>query len=228
MTLDQNTNILAVDRGVAAVGTWGGVADGPRYTTAFRTGDGSKLWRADGYRLANGVSAGGRLLLERSDAKETRAVAIDSGKTLWSTPGSWVPQATSPAGDRFLVTVDSETTTSVDAATGRVLWSTHSGAMADDGRRIYLAYRRILETYDAATGRKLRITPLASHGGQPVRAGGLLYLTVDSGNPVAILDPATGRTVARFPEMTVLGMHPVISHGWLYTSNGETLRAYAP
>jgi outer membrane protein assembly factor BamB len=227
--MDQYTNIMAVDKGVAAVGNWGGFADGPQFTAGYRVSDGTPLWNTPGYRLAVGVSAGGRLLLRSADDTAARAVSITTGKTLWSTPKPWSPQAASPAGDRFLVTTDGTGTTSVDAATGAVQWSTkHQGGLADDGRHIYLTYNRIVETYDAETGRKLRIFRLASHGGQPVRAGGLLYLTVDAGNPIAILDPKTGRTVAAYPEMKILAMPPVIVNGWLYTTNGETLRAYTP
>jgi outer membrane protein assembly factor BamB len=227
--VDQTTNIMTVDKGVAAVGAWGGIANDTQSAAGYRVSDGARLWRTTGYRLNFGVSAAGRLLLTRADGKAARAVSITTGKTLWSTPKAWSPQAASPAGDRFLVTTDGEGTTSVNAATGAVQWTIkHNGALADDGRRIYLTYSRIVETYDAATGRKLRITNLASHGGQPVRAGGLLYLTVDAFNPIAILDPKTGKTVAAYPEMQILAQPPVIVNGWLYTTNGETLRAYAP
>jgi len=229
VTMDQYTTIMVVDKGVAAVGNWGGFADNPpQSATGYRVSDGAQLWRITDYSLNGGVSAGGRLLLGHAGDNATRAVSITTGKTLWSTAKAWSPRAASPAGDRFLVSTDSTGMTSVDAATGAEQWSTrHGGGLAYDGRRIYVSYHRILETYDAATGRKLRITSLASHGGQPVRAGGLLYVPV-GGHPMVVLDPNTGGTVASFPEIRGLGSSPVIVGGWLYTSDGENLRGYAP
>jgi outer membrane protein assembly factor BamB len=219
---------MVVDKGVAAVGNWGGFADNPQSATGYRVSDGAKLWRITGYCLNAGVSAGGRLLLGHAGDNATRAVSITTGETLWSTAKAWSPRAASPAGDRFLVSTDSTGISSVDAATGAEQWSTrHGGGLAYDGRRIYVSYHRILETYDAATGRKLRITSLASHGGQPVRAGGLLYVPV-GGHPMVVLNPNTGRTVASFPEIRYISPAPVIVSGWLYLGDGETLHGYAP
>jgi outer membrane protein assembly factor BamB len=99
--------------------------------------------------------------------------------------------------------------------------STTGYRVSDGAQRWKVAGYRL-----AITGRKLQVTQLASHGGQPVRAGDLLYLTVDSMNPIAILEPATGSTVAAYPEMKLLAQPPVIVNGWLYTTDGETLRGY--
>ncbi len=229
VTMNQFTNIMVIDKGVAVVGNWGGFGSDPDTTTGYRVSDGAKLWQVRGYRLDRGVAAGGRLLLRSADDKSARAVSSTTGKPLWSTTKPWAPLAAAPDGSRFLVSTDGDGVTSVDAATGKAQWSTrHDGAVAYDGRRVFLTYHRTVETYAAATGRLERVTPLAGRGGQPVRAGGLLYLTVDDKNPIAILDARTGRTVATYPEMAILGQPPVIVNGWLYTTDGETLRGYAP
>jgi len=225
--MDQYTNIMVIDKGVAAVGNWGGFTDGPQTTTGYRVADGARLWTVTGYRLNSPVSAGGRLLLSRADDKAARAVSITTGRSLWNTTQPWSPQAASPAGDRFLVSTDSDGVTSVDAATGRPQWTTrHDGAIADDGRTVYLTYHRAVEAFDARTGRLLRTMPLGKRGGtHPVRAGGLLYLTVTGDNAMEIINPLTGKHVG---APVVRGGPPVIVNGWLYTTNGETLRAYAP
>jgi outer membrane protein assembly factor BamB len=229
VTLDQFTNILVVDKGVAVVGDWGGFGDDPDTTTGYRISDGAKLWQVSGYRLDRGVSAGGRLLLRSADDRTARAVSSATGKTLWSTAKPWAPLAASPDGSRFLVSTDGDGVTSVDAATGKAQWSTkHDGPLADDGRHVFLSYHRAVEMFDARTGRLERVIPLADRGGQPVRAGGLLYLTVEDKHPIAILDVRTGRTVAAYPKMAILGQPPIIVGGWLYTTDGETMRGYAP
>jgi outer membrane protein assembly factor BamB len=229
VTMNQFSNIMVIDDGVAVVGDWGGFGGDPGSTTGYRISDGVALWRVGGYRLDRGVAAGGRLLLRSADDRTARAVSSTTGKTLWSTARPWAPLAASPDGSRFLVSTGGDGVTSVDAANGRVQWSTrHDGAVADDGRHVFLSYHRTVETFDAGTGRLERVTPLAGRGGQAVRAGGLLYLTVEDKNPIAILDVRTGRTMATYPEMKILGQPPVIVGGWLYTTDGETLRGYAP
>ncbi len=229
VTMNPFTNILVIDKGVAVVGNWGGFGNDPHTTTGYRVSDGAKLWQITGYRLDRPVAAGGRLLLRSADDKTARAVSSATGKPLWSTTKPWSPLAAAPDGSRFLVSTDGDGVTSVDAATGKAQWSTgHDGAVAHDGRHVFVPYHRAVETFDAITGRLVRVTPLAGRGGQPVRAGGLLYLTVDDKKPIAILDARTGRTVAAYPEMKILGQPPVIVNGWLYTTDGETLRAYAP
>ena len=223
--LDQYTTVLVIDRGVAAVGNWGGFAHGPQSTTGYRVTDGARLWSTTGYRLTYPVSAGGRLLLSRADDKASRAVTISDGRTLWEKPRAWTPQAGGP--DRFLVSTAGDGVTAVDAATGNLQWSTrHDGAIAYDGRVVYLTYHRAVEAFDAKTGRLLRTLPLGRRGGsQPVRAGGLIYVTVDAYHAMEILDPVTGKHVS---APVIPGGPPVIVNGWLYTSDGQTLRAYAP
>ena len=225
--MDQYTNIMVVDKGVAAVGNWGGFDGGPHTTTGYRVTDGARLWSTTGYRLNFPVSAGGRLLLSRADDKAARAVSILNGRSLWNTAKPWSPQAASPAGDRFLVSTAGDGVTSVDAATGRPQWTTgHHGAIADDGRTVYLTYHRAVEAFDARTGRLLRTMPLGKRGGtRPVRAGGLIYLTVTAYNAMEILSPLTGKHVG---APAIRGGPPVIVNGWLYTTDGETLHAYAP
>jgi outer membrane protein assembly factor BamB len=225
--MDQYTNIMVIDRGVAAVGNWGGFNDAPQSTTGYRVTDGARLWTTTGYRLNYPVSAGGRLLLSRADDQAARAVSITTGRALWNVAKAWSPQAASPAGDRFLVSTASDGVTSVDAATGTPQWTTnHDGSIADDGRTVYLTYHRAVEAFDARTGRLLRTMPLGKRGGsQPVRAGGLIYLTVTGYNAMEIISPLTGRHVG---APAIRGGPPVIVNGWLYVTDGETLHAYAP
>jgi outer membrane protein assembly factor BamB len=223
VTMNQFTNIMVIDRGVAVVGNWGGFGDDPDTTTGYRVSDGARLWQVTGYRLDRGVAAGGRVLLRSSDNKTTRTVSSTTGKLVWAKAQPWASLAASPDGSRFLVSTDGDGVTSVDAATGRVRWSTrHDGALADDGRHVFLPYHETVETYDAMTGRLVRVTPTAARGGQPVRAGGLLYLTLEK-KPTAVLDARTGRAVATF---TGIRQTPVVGGGWLYTTDGTTLRGY--
>jgi outer membrane protein assembly factor BamB len=224
--MDQYTNIMVIDKGVAAVGNWGGFTDAPQTTTGYRVTDGARLWGTTGYRLNSPVSAGGRLLLSRADNQAARAVAITTGRVLWNAAKPWSPQAASPAGDRFLVTTAQDGVTAVDAATGRPQWTTnHDGALADDGRTVYLTYHRAVEAFDARTGRLLRTMPLGPRGGtHPVRAGGLLYVTVSSYHALEIISPLTGEHVG---APVIRGGPPVIVNGWLYTTDGETLHAFS-
>jgi outer membrane protein assembly factor BamB len=219
--LGRTHGILVVDQGVAVVG--GDAADA---VTAFRAADGAHLWRRTTSYLHSPVSNRGRLLLNRVGGG-VHAVAVTTGRTLWNRSRDWFPVSASPAGDQ-LIMWNGGRLVAVDAASGARRWSIrHSGRLAHDGRRIYLAYKRSIETYDAATGRKVRITHLPGRAGQPVRAGGLLYATAGA-EPMLILDPDTGRRVATHVAGPVVADHPVVTGGWLYTTDGEVLRAYAP
>ena len=225
--LDQYTNILVVADGIAAVGNWGGFDESPVGTTAFRITDGTQVWSTTGYRLGAGVAAGSRVLLSNSKDQSARAVSLRTGRTLWETRKSWTPLAADPAGTRFLVSTESDGTTSVDAATGAVQWTTkHDGGLADDGRNVYLSYHLGVEVRAARTGRIVRTLPLSARtSGDLVRAGGLLYLMSSGVKPMTALDPTTGKVIAMPP---IKYGPPAIIDGRLYTSDGTSLRAYAP
>lgn len=219
---------MVVDRGLVVVS--GADASTTAEVTAYRVADGVRRWSRPEVELAAGVSAGGRLLLTRTDAAGSVAVSTGTGQELWRTAKSWRALAANPAGDRFLVADAADAMLSVTAATGTVAWSTkHSSLeLATDGRRVYLSYFRSVEAYDARTGRRLWVASLSSHTGRPIRAGGLVYATVESGRPMAILHAATGRVAAPGTPFRVLGQHPVVAGGRLYVTNGSVLSAYAP
>jgi outer membrane protein assembly factor BamB len=193
---------------------------------AYRLAGGAKLWSRNHVELAGEVSAGRRVLLaSTTEAFGTQAVGLLTGAVAWRSGQAWRALSASPAGDRFLATGGTGFS-AVTAATGKVAWSVRSEVrtLSTDGRRVYAA-GSALTAYDAAKGRKLWSRALREPG-KPIRAGGLLYVTTP-GSALAILAPATGRTVASGGAYRAAIDHVVVTGGRLFTTDGTAIRAYA-
>ncbi|MFC7278248.1 PQQ-binding-like beta-propeller repeat protein [Paractinoplanes rhizophilus] len=203
---------LAVDKGMAVIA---GVSPSDEQAViAYRVADGRVAWQKPGYD-SSGVSANGRLLV--TNARSTSAVSIISGVPLWTKKAVWRAEAATPASDRFLVT-NGESLSAVSAAFGALLWTAPAAAstlLATDGRRVYRAAGNTVEALNAANGRRLWSRSLPKEAGQPVRAGGLLYV----GGP--ILSPATGAVL----RPTTAGPS-IVTGGRLYTANQGILSSY--
>jgi outer membrane protein assembly factor BamB len=205
---------LVVDKGMAAV--WGESPSDERAAVAYRVADGKVAWRKAGYQSSN-VSADGRLLL--TDTHRTSAVSITSGVPLWTMSGYWQAKAATPASDRFLVT-NGPSLSAISAASGAMLWTARGGSndlLATDGRRVFRVVGGVVEALSAGTGHSLWSRLLPGPLGQPVRAGGLLYL----GGP--ILDPATGALLAP----TYRG-EQIVGGGRLVSVDTGALSSYGP
>ena len=200
--------------------------DGLASTIAYRVADGGFGWLRRGDRGDGLVSAGGRLLLRRA-AGGAVAVSVTSGKALWETSSNWYAAGADPAGTRFYVAGSG--LAAVDAATGRVIWSigTHVSEVTTDRRHVFYRHDRSTVCLDAATGRKLYSVHTPAVAGRPVRAGGLLYTPNGYGSPMSIADADTGAVRLKVPNIASNQDHPpVVAGGWLYVSDGTTLRAY--
>ena len=209
---------MRVDRGTA-------VLDSGPDTVAYRVADGGLRWLRKGERGEGLVSAGGRLLLRRA-AGGAVAVEVTSGRSLWATKANWFAVGTDPAGTRFYVAGTG--LSAVDAATGRAIWSTglHVSDITADRTHVFYSQYRSAVCLDARTGRKVYSVHTPAAAGRSVRAGGLLYVPTGYGSPLSVADAGTGavRAVHVIPSET--NHPPVVAGGWLYVSDGKTLRAY--
>ncbi|MET7424737.1 PQQ-binding-like beta-propeller repeat protein [Dactylosporangium sp. NPDC005555] len=177
------------------------------------------------------MSSAGRVLLH--DAKGTTAVTTAAGTALWRTRTRWTPLAAT--GDRFFAVPDpvsqgdQQGLAAIRAASGGVAWRQPASvtSVATDGRRVYAAAGRTVTAFHAGKGAKLWTRGLPGTAGRPVRAGGLLYVTVEGG-PAAVLSPVTGGDVPGAARLDGADGHVVVSGGRLYTTDGSTLRAYTP
>jgi outer membrane protein assembly factor BamB len=220
--LDVSTVHLVAGRGVVVVSSW---AARQSTVTAYRPADGKQLWRLTGWHSTS-VFASGRLLATSHDGQRSRAVSVTTGRTVWSAGRPWTAGAADPGGRHFLVGGD-ERLSSVDAATGQMRWTiTVAGRFANDGRSLFAATGDGIDTYDAATGRKLRTATVGRLPGQPLRAGRLVAAAVEDGQALIVVDAVTGQLVARHDGLRLRGFHPVIAGGRLFTTDGETLTAY--
>lgn len=217
-TMPVNSDRLVIDRGIAVVGGRDDAAPtAPDQVAAFRVSDGVRQWVRGGVDLGAGVSAGGTLLLTRTDNGGALAVDIATGAPRWKTTRPWSALAANPAGDRLYVSDPAGALTAVKASSGAVAWriATAAGQLSGDGRRLYVARGRTLSAYDAVRGRRIFSRTQPANAGRPVLAGGLLYCVV-AGHPMAILDPATGAPVASGAEYRWATGQPVIAGGQLY------------
>jgi outer membrane protein assembly factor BamB len=81
---------IVVDRDIVAVGGGDASAD---VVSAYRRRDGALLWMRTGVEMGAGVSAGGRLLLTRTDHSGAVAVEIGTGRPLWTSTAEWTAAA---------------------------------------------------------------------------------------------------------------------------------------
>lgn len=220
---------LIVDRGIAVV-SGESMSDSPA-VTGLAVADGARRWQVAGHS-STGVSAGGRVLVSRVGTAGTAALSVTTGAAVWARNVAWAGQAAAPAGDRFYASDSRNAMVCVDAATGSVLWTAArrgSPLVAADDRRVYRSMAAGIEALDAYTGARRWSVSLPGHAGQPVRAGGLLYATVDGGKPLGILHAATGRRASAGTQIgAVAGGHVVVTGGRLYAIKGNTVSGYAP
>jgi outer membrane protein assembly factor BamB len=228
VSLPAPVESLVVDRGIAVV-SGESVSDSPA-VVGLGVADGTRRWELADHSSA-GVSAAGRVLVSRVGTPGTSALSITTGEAVWTRAIAWAGQAATPAGDRFYVSDRGNTMVCVDSATGTVVWTAARKAsplIAADGRRVYRSMADRIEALDAHTGKLRWSAPLAGNAGQPVRAGGLLYATVDAGRPLGILHAATGARASAGNQIgTVVGGHVVVTGGWIYALKGNTISGYA-
>ncbi|MEU4244886.1 PQQ-binding-like beta-propeller repeat protein [Actinoplanes sp. NPDC026619] len=213
---DMPIYTVVVDKGMIVVS--GESPSDAQAVVAYRVSDGKQAWKRVDYE-GSSVCADGRVLVNKGTT--TSALSITTGALLWTKPGYWQAKAATPAADRFLVT-NGAAMSAINAANGAVMWTAPNKAsdlLATDGRRIYRVDDHTVEALDVNSGRSLWSRGLPSEGGQPVRAGGLLY----TGGPV--LSPTSGAIVA---QAKVLTGRPVITGGRLYTVNDGMLSNLAP
>lgn len=219
---------LVVDRGVVVV-SGQSLSDAPA-VIGLRVADGTQLWQVADH-ASTGVSARGRVLVNRTDAPGTAALSVTTGKILWTKGIAWAGQAANPAGNRFYANAEGDALVCLDAATGAVVWTAAgkgSTLIAADRRRVYRAAGTAVEALNARTGAHRWARKLAGDAGQPVRAGGLLYTTVDGGKPLGIRNAASGTRASDGTRIgAVSGGHVVVTGGWIYARKGNTLSGYA-
>lgn len=219
---------LVVDRGVVVV-SGESMSDSPA-VVGLRVTDGAQLWQVADHASA-GVSAAGRVLVGRVGAAGTSALAVATGRVLWTKRVAWAGRAANPAGDRFYASAAGNAMVCVDAATGALVWTAAGRAgplVAADGRRVYRATAGGIEALDARTGRLRWTASLAGGAGQPVRAGGLLYVGLGAGKPLGILHAANGRRASAGTQVgSVAAGNVVVTGGWIYALKGNTISGYA-
>ena len=220
---------LVVDRGIVVV-SGESESDSPA-VVGLRASDGTQQWQLAEHS-SSGVSAAGRVLVSRVGAVGTSAVSVSTGEVVWTKRIAWAGQAATPLGDRFYATTARNAMVCLDAATGRVVWTAAgkgSSLLAADGKRVYRALGRSVEALDARTGARRWTAALAGNAGQPVRAGGLLYATVDAGKPLGILSAATGARASTGTRIgNVPGGNVVVTGGRIYAVKRNTISAFAP
>jgi outer membrane protein assembly factor BamB len=223
-------NDLVVDGGTILTSGWA-TATNEDTVIAYRAHDGGQRWSRSGAALAGPVSAGGRVLLH--DAQGTTAVTVGAGKVLWRTAVRWRPLAAT--AERFVAVPDpvgqgdQTGLAAIRAGSGGIVWRQAGTveSVAVDGKRVYAAAGSTLTAFQAAKGSRLWTRQLPGPAQRPVRAGGLLYVTVDA-HPMAILSPVTGKDVPGAGRFDGAVGHAVVAGGRLYLTDGTTLRVYGP
>jgi outer membrane protein assembly factor BamB len=226
--LEAPVESLVVDRGIVVV-SGESASDSPA-VVGLLASTGTRRWQLADHS-STGVSAAGRVLVSRVGAAGTSALSVTSGKVVWTKRVAWAAQAATPAGDRFYATAAGNTMVCADAATGAVIWTAArkgSTLVAADGRRVYRALGRSVEALDAQTGARRWTAALPGNAGQPVRAGGLLYTSVDGGKPLGILSAATGTRASTGAQVgSVAGGNVIVTGGRIYAIKSNTLSGYA-
>ncbi|BCY10848.1 PQQ-binding-like beta-propeller repeat protein [Actinoplanes sp. L3-i22] len=219
---------LLLDHGVAVAGGNDGVTLG---AWAFDVATGHPLWQKLGLDPQWPV-ADGKLLLSRPYQGGTLAADLVTGRVAWENGNDWFGYAADPTGRFFLVGHDAELL-KIRADTGFVVWRRAGlwGNPAIDHDRVYTSTEDDPETVVAVDLYSGETRWTLAAGGTPSVAGGVLWTshsTPDSGWRLEALDPATGVPLD-LPALVHSAGGPdraVVAHGWLYTTDGATLRAF--
>jgi outer membrane protein assembly factor BamB len=224
---DPPFRTLAVDAGTVVVS--GSSASDEPTVSAYRLRDGAHRWTRTAVRLPAPVVAGGRLVLVARRGTSSMAVSLATGAVVWRSAEPWSVVAASPSGEHVYATTPTGDLVAVRTVSGRPAWSAPDagGVVTADTNRVYIARGRTVAAYRARTGDRLWAVDLPGTAGRPIRAGGMVYVTVP-GLPMAILNPTTGKSVATGELYRGARLHPVVAGGTLYTTDGTTLRAYTP
>ncbi|GAA2875917.1 hypothetical protein Acy02nite_76030 [Actinoplanes cyaneus] len=219
---------VLLDRGVVVAGGNDGENLG---VWAFEAATGKPLWHRLGLDPQWPV-ADGKMLLSRPYRGGLQAVDLATGRVAWETENDWFGYAADPTGRFFLVGQDT-VLLKVRADSGRVVWQAGglSGSPAVDHDRVYIAAEdnpEMIVAVDLHTGeQRWRLAA----GLMPSVAGGLLWASHSSpeqGWQLEALDPATGVPFDLPAAVHSAGgvERAVVTHGWLYTTDGATLRAF--
>ncbi|WP_436532823.1 outer membrane protein assembly factor BamB family protein [Actinoplanes sp. HUAS TT8] len=219
---------LLLDDGVAVVGGNDGTTLG---AWAFDVATGEPRWQRLGLDPQWPV-ADGKMLLSRPYQGGMQAVDIATGQVVWESPKDWFGYAADPTGRFFLVGQDAELS-KVRADDGHVVWSRSGlwGNPAIDHDRVYTGAEGEPETIVAVDLYTGQTQWQLAAGLTPSVAGGVLWAghsTPDAGWQLEALDPVTGVPLD-LPDAVHESGGPdrtVVTHGWLYTTDGATLRAF--
>jgi outer membrane protein assembly factor BamB len=225
--LDPPVESMVVDRGVVVVS--GSSPSDAETVAAYRIGDGSRAWSRQSY-ASPGISAGGRLLVNRTDRDATSALDVRTGKVLWTRLKRWDGMGSAPAGDRFYVSDGTGSLISITSTGGAVKWTARrqNGLIAADGRRIYRVAGERVAALNATTGKQLWSREFLGETGQPVRAGGLLYTGIDGGNPLGVLHASTGKLASGGRQFgNVETGKVIVTGGWVFYTDYDTLKAFS-
>ncbi|MFI5494861.1 PQQ-binding-like beta-propeller repeat protein [Actinoplanes sp. NPDC051859] len=220
---------VVVDKGMVVVA--GSSESSDPSVRAYRLSDGKARWSLAEH-WSPGVSANGKLLVTRTDAAGVAAVDITTGKRAWSKPIEWQPIAA--AGDMYFATDKAGRLIGAKLANGAATWTNtmDTGApalLAADGKRVYRTVVNGIEALDVKKGKRLWLRQFEGDTSQPVRAGGLLYTNVDAGQPVGVLNAATGRVVSSGKQFgNDDGGNVVVADGWLFRVFDHSLEGYRP
>jgi hypothetical protein len=196
---------------------------------AYRLSDGATLW-ADGdgtggaRTLLSTIPIGGDVVI--SGNREPWRVDAATGQQKGGWPSAWTPLAS--YGDWLFVGDNSDwSLKAVRVSTQAVVWSMDrvSSRIATDGRRLYLGVGSSLEAYDVASGKRAWSVDLGARVGQPVRAGGLVYVPV-AGKSVAVRNASTGAKVTPSAALSKVSSVAAVGGGRLLGTSASGLGVF--
>ncbi|WP_081416572.1 PQQ-binding-like beta-propeller repeat protein [Arthrobacter castelli] len=246
--------LLAANGRVAVSGSARG--GGPHRVEVFRS-DGSLAWTRDDAEIAPKspmVDPSGRIYLRPwnkwSPKHETVAVSLQTGLNQGHIDRPLQPRTTLPFTGHVLAMEDigviHHRAMSIDTTTGNIFWEKETPWFASEATaavndsHIYLAETNddlnvsALRSWEQDSGRlswRTRL-PEGADMGDPVVAGGLVYLRVSEGGSESHLyayRTSDGHKVWSHPVDPRSWMqHPVISHGTLYMRTADGFAALRP
>jgi outer membrane protein assembly factor BamB len=221
----------AVENGVVVVGGGDAASDA---VTAYRVGDGRKVWEKDDMALGAEVSAQGRLLLTKVGQAGATAVNTATGAPLWTVKYDWSVLAADPAGGRFYVKQPDGALVAVNAATGKAVWTAkgvianpeYSVKLAVDAERLYVVREDHVLALRASDGGKAWDVKVDTELGRPTEAGGVLYVPA-AHDSMSLLNPVNGEDLGFDPMYPAVVDHAVIADGRLYVTTGRLLDLFS-
>jgi outer membrane protein assembly factor BamB len=217
---------IVIDGSILAVA--GGDIEGSA-VTGYNLTTGAQVWTHDDADARVALSAGGRMLVTKTDLSGSYAINVANGTVAWSSNKQWNAISANQDGSRIAATTPAGDLVWINSATGAQLWSKPAlaGYVSVDATRVYTSRGQTITALNQTNGSTAWSATTTNDALRPVIAGGVVYVPV-VGLPMVLLTATSGASLDTTGFYQDTHGHAVVVNGWLFVTNGRILDAFTP